>query len=236
MKKRILILDFLFIIIVILGSAIYCNGQGRKVIKLNEDWKFTLVDKEIEYINLTETSWKDVKIPHTWNNEDIQLGNIVHYGTGWYKRDLIPESTPMTIGANKQYFLRFDGVGQYAEIYVNKKYVGEHLGSYSVFVFNITNFLDFDTTNSILVKVNNELNDSYPKDNFLFGIYGGIYRDVSLIITNDMHIGLSDYASSGVYVHQEDVSTKNASLKIVTNLINETSTKQVITIRNNFVS
>ena len=212
----------------ILVFTVQLTAQERSVKQLNDGWQFVLLDEEIEYINLNDTSWQDVQIPHTWNNKDIQSGNSVHYGTGWYRRELLIEKE----NTGKQYFLRFEGVGQYAELYINNKYVGKHLGGYSAFVFNITNFLIYDKAITIFVKVNNELTDSYPKDNFLFGIYGGIYRGVSLISTNNLHIALSDHASSGVFVHQKDISTKNASLKIVTNLINETSSKQVVTVRN----
>ena len=230
MKKKIVWLYYLFIILVIISTAIQGKAQSRIIMPLVNDWKFVLVEKE--NVSPASTSWKDIKIPHTWNDKDIQSGDKVHYGTALYKRDFILEKAV----ANKQYFLRFEGVGQYAELYVNDKYVGEHLGSYSAFVFNITRFLINDTTNSILVKVNNELANSYPKDNFLFGIYGGIYRGVSLIITNDLHISLTDHASSGVYVHQEDISTADASLEIVTKLKNEGSNKQIITIRNRLFS
>ncbi len=28
------------------------------------------IEEEIEYINLSNSSWQDVEIPHTWNNKD----------------------------------------------------------------------------------------------------------------------------------------------------------------------
>ena len=214
-------------IVLLLTTPSIANAQSRVVKSLNNDWQFTLVDDEIDYINLSDHSWETVTIPHTWNNQDLQSGKKVHYGTAWFKRNLEIE-TPFE---NHHYFLKFEGVGQYAELYVNNKYVGEHLGSYSAFVFNITDFLNHDTTNTILVKVNNELADAYPKDNFLFGIYGGIYRPVSLITTGDLHIALSDYASSGIYVHQEKITKKEASLRIITELKNETSKQETITIK-----
>ena len=232
MKKNTIRIFRLVLIALILGSTTLSNAQNRETLSLNDNWKFTLVDKEIDYINLSGNAWEEVKIPHTWNDQDLQSGKKVHYGTAWYKRDLIIENS----SKNQQHFLRFEGVGQYAEVYINNKYVGEHLGAFSAFVFNMTPFLNKDTTNVILVKVNNELADSYPKDNFLFGIYGGIYRGVSLISTNDIHIALSDQASSGIYVHQENVSRKHASLKIVSQLVNETSEKQIIKIRNKLLS
>ena len=232
MSSRILKFNLLFVIILLFSSTLEYKAQSREVIILNDGWQFTLAKEELEYINLTDTSWKNVRIPHTWNNKDIQSGKRVHYGTGWYKRELAinVEDT------DKQYFLKFDGVGQYAALYINNRYVGEHLGSYSAFVFNISNFLKKDEPNTILVKVNNELTESYPKDNFLFGIYGGIYRGVSLITTNNIHIALTDYASSGVYVHQGNVSAENALLRIENLLMNESSEIKHISVKNKLVT
>jgi beta-galactosidase len=75
--------NYLAIIILALGSVSICNAQSRKIKTLNDGWKFTLVDKEIEYVSLSNNSWNDVNIPHTWNDKDIQSGDKVHYGTGW---------------------------------------------------------------------------------------------------------------------------------------------------------
>ena len=223
--------NLLFLIIIILGSSLNSKSQERKLINLNNNWLFTLVDNEIDYINLNKNSWEKVSIPHTWNNKDIQSGKKVHYGSAWYKRKLILNN----YSENRQYFIRFNGVGQYAEVYVNSQYVGQHRGGYSAFVFNITDFLK-DTVNTILVKVNNELDDSYPMDNFLFGRYGGIYRNVSLTVTENIHFALTDNASSGVYVHQENVNNKKASLKIVSLVKNESSEIKKIKIINRLKS
>ncbi len=206
-----------------------CKAQERSVKPLNKGWLFILAD---DYKNMPDSLWQEVTIPHTWNNRDIQSGEKVRYGTAWYKRSL----TLRDGDEKKECFLKFDGAGQYAEVYVNGKYVGEHLGGYSAFLFNITRFLKYDTVNEILVKVNNELNNSYPKDNFLFGIYGGLYRDVSLITTGKIHIALSDCASPGIFVYQEKVNRDTAVLKIVTELKNETDRKRVITVKNRLVS
>lgn len=232
MKKGKHKLRTIILMIASFGLLLNSNAQERVVEQLNDAWQFVLLEDEIDYISLSDTLWQDVQIPHTWNNKDIQSGKSVHYGTAWYRRELNIEGGSM----DKQYFLRFNGIGQYAELFINGKYVGQHLGGYSAFVFNITRFIDFDKTNIILVKVNNELADSYPKDNFLFGIYGGIYRDVSMISTGNIHIALSDNASSGVFVSSEGISKKNAPLKIVTELKNETSVKQLITIKNELFS
>ncbi len=226
------LLRMIFLIPFLAGFTINCEAQVREVININDDWKFLFGEMEIEQIRSGNLSWQEVKIPQTWNDRDIQSGEKVTYGTAWYQRDL---EINQEITA-RQYFLKFDGVGQLAELFINGQFVGDHLGSYSAFVFNITGFLKVDTVNSILVRVNNELTASYPKDNFLFGIYGGIYRDVSLIITNNIHIGLTDHVSYGVYIHPEEVSREKAVLKLVTFLKNDGLAKQPVTLVNRLTS
>jgi beta-galactosidase len=80
------------------------------------------------------------------------------------------------------------------------------------------------------VWVNNELADSYPKDNFLFGIYGGIYRNIRLVKTGNIHIGICDHASTGVYINPKSVSADKAIIKITTMVKNDTEKKQSFTL------
>ena len=207
-------------------------AQVTEIIPLNQGWSFQFGDLGLERVSEKDTCFRVITIPHTWNSRDIQSGEKVKYGTAWYTRELITGSRPQ----GSQYFLKFEGVGQHAEVYVNNTLVGDHLGSYSAFTFNITRFLYTDTVNSIAVKVNNELTASYPKDNFLFGLYGGIYRDVSLLITGGIHFGLTDHASAGIFIHPEVVSHKNARLKIVALLKNDSDTMQQVSLSNSLMS
>jgi beta-galactosidase len=229
MRERSNILGRTGILFIFLGLqtiTLNLQAQSREVYSLNDGWEYTLNDLDIENVNTADIHWDEVGIPHTWNDKDIQSGEKVNYGTAWYQGDLRIDGDI----SDKEYFIRFEGVGQYAELYINSKYVGEHLGSYSAFAFNITNFLLGDTINRIQVKVNNELNDSYPKDNFLFGIYGGIYRDVNLIITDKVHIGITDHASSGIYIHPKEINSNEAILKVTSMLKNDGKNKQLITL------
>jgi len=211
--------------IMILLQVNIVRAQIRHQSSLNDHWKFSLV---AENQDAKEIEWSDISIPHTWNAHDIQSGDQVHYGKAYYQRELILDTSQKDL----QHFIRFEGVGQYAQLYVNDKYVGEHLGSYSAFAFDISSFLRPDTINSLLLKVSNELADSYPKDNFLFGIFGGIYRNVTMISTHHLHLDLCDEASSGVYIHQEEVDKTHAKLRIVSLLKNETSEKKSLLIKN----
>ncbi|MBE9484639.1 MAG: beta-galactosidase [Bacteroidetes bacterium] len=221
----------MILLVFMLFYVSHSYSQVREIQSFNNNWEFLLGEFELAELTQTDLSWQEIKIPHTWNSKDIQSGEKVNYTTAWYRKNFKVNPAQK----DRQYFLRFEGVGQYAEVFVNEKSVGDHLGSYSAFAFNITDFIRQDTINSIHVKVNNELNASYPKDNFLFGIYGGIYRDVSLIITGDCHIGLTDHASPGVYVHPKEVSREAAVLKLVVLVKNELSRRQKLSIINQLI-
>ncbi len=206
-------------------------SHGRQHLLINDNWNFLQGEQSVDYIFSDSASGLPIDLPHTWNNKDIQSGDEVNYGTAWYKKTL-----DYGIQENRQYFLRFEGVGQHATLYVNGKYVGEHLGSYSAFAFNITSFLESKGPNTIGLRVNNELNLSYPKDNFLFGIFGGIYRNAELIITGDLHYTVTDHASSGVYIYPANVDHDHARLTIKTLVENKGNKKQDVTVVNTLLS
>ncbi len=192
------------------------KAQSRQVIAFNRDWKF----KKASYatnIAIATGEWENISIPHTWNNTDMQSGKGFYTGDAFYKKDLFAKAE----WKNKRIFIRFEGVGTVADLYVNNKLIGEHRGAYSAFCFEISNSLKYDTTNTILVKVNNEERpDIIPTNNKLFGVFGGIYRPAELIITDKINITTTDYASPGIYIKQ-NTTNKNADIKVTAKIENK---------------
>ncbi len=120
------------------------------------------------------TSWQKVDLPHTWNIADT-LDDEPGYrrGISWYRKQL--ELGPQL--SQKRIFIYFEGVNQTAEIFVNGKPVGRHIGGYSAFVFDVTELVRFDSANAIAVKVDNTLVNYIPPLDADFNMHGGIYRD-----------------------------------------------------------
>ena len=80
--------------------------------------------------------------------------------------------------------------------------------------------MKYGEKNSILVRANNgEQLDIMPLVGD-FNFYGGIYRDVHLLITDETCISPLDYASPGVYLVQEAVSAQEAKVCAKVNLSN----------------
>ncbi|WP_310560564.1 glycoside hydrolase family 2 TIM barrel-domain containing protein [Flavobacterium sp.] len=194
-----------------------CNGQAaalqnRKAINL-EEWSFQKGKLNYaEKLSTTESDWEKVKVPHTFSMDAIE--NIGYYkGDAWYRTTFeIPSSM-----SGERLFIRFEGVGQEAEVFVNEKNVGKHSGGYSAFCFEITNQVKMGQKNLIAVRVTNASNfKRIPVDDDLFNHYGGIYRPVCVFSTPICNISPTYNASPGLFVEVKELTEQNAKLEIRT--------------------
>ena len=175
------------------------SASAREVFSLNDEWHF------FYKTDASSDEAQRVNIPHTWN-QDALCGHGDYLKTiANYTRTIF---TPKK-WENKRLFLKFYGVQGIADVFINGHHVGEHRGGWTAFTFEITDFLRFDDNNRIVVVVNNSYqNDLLPTSSEL-NFYGGIYRDVELIVTEQTTISPLYYGSDGVLIHQDNV-TENA--------------------------
>ena len=91
---------------------------------------------------------------------------------------------------DKILFLNFDGVGHKTKLYINDRLVGEHIGGYDAFKFDISNYLSYGNDNKIKVLVDSTEDPNIPPFGNVvdYMTYGGIYRDVYLDIFNDKYV------------------------------------------------
>lgn len=208
-NKNILVIRLIVLLsLFLLTSESYAD---RHVVCLNENWFFRFSHQ------VNKGTAKRVDLPHTWNAQDALSGKVDYKrGIGNYEKRIFikPEYQ------GKRLFLRFEGVNTVASVFVNRKYAGEHRGGYGAFVIEITDKVDYGKENSVLVRVNNaEQLDIMPLVGD-FNMYGGIYRDVNLIVTENVCISPLDYASSGVKLIQDSVSNEYAKVRNVIQLSN----------------
>ncbi|GHT06096.1 beta-galactosidase [Bacteroidia bacterium] len=197
------------LLFVLLLGIISSWASAREVVNINRSWKFT------PGYEVRKNVFTEINLPHTWNLDALSGREDYHRGLMNYEKSIdIPASWE-----GKTIYLRFKGVNSVATVFVNGKCVGEHRGGYTAFVFDITKELTFGKANKLMVRVNNALQlDVMPLVGD-FNMYGGIYRDVELIVTDPVHISLTDYASSGVYLIPQTISKEQAvvNAKVVLN-------------------
>lgn len=194
----------------------------RENILINQDWNFRFSHQ------VNKNSSRRVDLPHTWNAQDALSGKPDYKrGIGNYDKKLFIRSE----WKGKRLFLRFEGANCVSNVFINGKQIGEHRGGYGAFIFEITDKVNYGKNNTVLVRVNNgEQLDVMPLVGD-FNFYGGIYRDVHLLVTEDICISPLDYASPGVYLFQQHVGEKQAAVLARINLSNGTEHPRQATLR-----
>ena len=194
----------------------------RENILINQDWNFRFSHQ------VDKNSSRRVDLPHTWNAHDALSGKPDYKrGIGNYDKKLFIRSE----WKGKRLFLRFEGANCVSNVFINGKQIGEHRGGYGAFIFEITDKVNYGKDNTVLVRVNNgEQLDVMPLVGD-FNFYGGIYRDVHLLVTEDICISPLDYASPGVYLFQQHVGEKQAAVLARINLSNGTEHPRQATLR-----
>ena len=114
-------------------------------------------------------------------------------------------------------YLQFHGINASANVILNGESVCRHDGGYSTFRVDVTDKLQED--NSIAIEVDNSVNDRVYPQKADFTFYGGIYRDIEILIVKKEHFDLDYYGGPGIK-YTTTVSEKDADVNVVT-YINE---------------
>jgi beta-galactosidase len=205
-------------------------GEPRISVSLDQGWRFQQSDSVVgaENRGFDDSSWQAVDVPHTWNrigNEGAQrspLSNNVQ-GVGWYRLRFARTAPKGT----SRYFLEFDGVGAVADVWLNGHYLGKHAGAFSRFRFDATAAIDPSGDNLLVVKADNSKPQPGSSTAAViplsgdFFVFGGIYRNVSLVITHETHVDLMDHGGPGVYADATFTDPDAALVQVATRLVND---------------
>ena len=161
----------------------------RTIHSLNQDWTFIKAEHPADVPGVPVT------LPHTWNAEDGQDGgDDYHRGKCWYLRDLDrPETTE-----NSRIWLEFEGAAMTAEVYLNGEKLAEHAGGYSTFRVDLTDHLK--DHNKLAVSVSNARSRTVYPQQADFTFYGGLYREVRLILVPETHFALGYHGGPGLKI------------------------------------
>ena len=186
----------------------------RTVTKLMKNWQFTGPDGKTAAVDL----------PHTWNNIDGQDGgNDYKRGSCTYQTTF---AAPAFDADSQQVWLQFEGVNASAAVTLNGTEVICHDGGYSTFRADITALLA--EQNTLTVVADNSKNDRVYPQKADFTFYGGIYRDVSLLVVSKNHIALDYLGSCGVRI-TPTVKGSSADIRVQTRVEGEGEVEITVT-------
>ena len=189
----------------------------RKITKIMDGWSFIDQNGKKEPVTL----------PHTWNGKDGQDGGNDYYrGTLQYTAQF---AKPVFTDRERIY-LQFHGINASSNVILNDVSICRHEGGYSTFRVDVTERLI--TNNNIVIEVDNSVNDKVYPQKADFTFYGGIYRDIEIMVVSKEHFDLDYFGSPGIK-YETRMSGKSADIH-VTAYINEAArhkdVKTVITL------
>ena len=154
------------------ASAAEVRPAGEVRQSLNGEWAFTIDPAKAEHAG---GEWDRITVPGNW---DTLPAYSTHKGKGWYQRSF----TVPAGWAGKHVRLRFEAVYHKAQVTLNGRVLGEHVGGYTPFEFDVTDQLDYSGPNTVTVCADN----TYRRG--AWWAWGGISREVNLVANDDVRI------------------------------------------------
>ena len=214
----------LFIIL----SIAHQSFSLERVNPFNEEWKFYRGNEQDAHsTSFDDSTWRSIHLPHDYSIEDLshqegslQIGPFskesiggastghVMGGTAWYRKHFTLDAST----SGKEVRVLFDGIYMNSDIWINGHHLGNHPNGYTPISYSLTDFLHPPGKANILaVQVKNEGRNS----RWYTG--SGIYRNVSLIVTDPVHIDLW-----GTHVNTRTISQDLALIDTEVSLTNQT--------------
>ena len=168
--------------------------------------------------------WKNVSLPHAWNEDDAFRKDIHQLPTGiaWYRKHFkLPARSE-----GRKIFLEFEGIRQAGTFYLNGRPLGTHENGVMAFGFDITGFVRPSPAENVLaVRIDNSWdyrekagNAKFQwEDRNFYANYGGINKNVWLHITDRLYQTLPLYSllgTTGVYVYADRIDIPAARARI----------------------
>jgi hypothetical protein len=225
MIKKLLLLFALHSCVFAFSQSIKTSATYREKININREWKFKLGDnKGAETESYNDDDWSDINLPH---NFSIPYFQSMHWytGYGWYRKcfDILSQ------WELKRIFIEFEAAFRDAQIYINGHLVGSHRGGYTGFSFDVTEYLKTGR-NILAVRLNNIWNPRLAPRNGDHNFTGGIYRDVYLVVTNQVHV-----TWYGIFVTTPNLSKTSGDVNIKTEVRNDGSISKNYTVKTDIV-
>jgi beta-galactosidase/beta-glucuronidase len=191
------------------------NAKLRTQVLFNNNWKFSKGDlKGAEKPGYDDFRWTNISLPHDWSIEgpygkdNPSCQGYLPGGIGWYRKSFkISKSN-----REKKIAIRFDGVYENSEVWLNGHFLGKRPYGYISFGYDLSQYLKFGNVMNVLaVRVDHSQN---ADSRWYSG--SGIYRDVWLVTINKVHV-----REWGAFITTPRISKDMATINARTYVRNE---------------
>ncbi|MCI0661465.1 MAG: DUF4982 domain-containing protein [Acidobacteria bacterium] len=181
--------------------------------------------REVAYTQrgFDDSGWRQLNLPHDWGIEGPfnqqfpgETGKLPWWGVGWYRKHF-------TVSDNekgKRFYLDIDGAMAYAAVWLNGEFVGGWPYGYSSFRLDLTPHIAFGADNVLAIRLDN------PPDSSRWYPGGGIYRNVWLVKTAQVHVG-----HWGTYLTTPEVTPSYATVELKVTLENHSASATTVNIK-----
>lgn len=184
----------------------FCYAGTSTKVDFNFDWKFSkpagFVPQDTLFLS-PDIKWEDVCLPHDWSisegytkTQTAGSNGFLPGGVGIYMKNFLT-SDDMN---GKKVFIHFEGVYNNSKVWINGHMLGFRPNGYVGFEYELTQYLKpKGSMNTITVCVDRR---AYADSRWYVG--AGIYRNVSLILRNELYI-----PSDGIFVTTPQVGNRS---------------------------
>jgi|WetSurMetagenome_2_1015567.scaffolds.fasta_scaffold00077_18 beta-galactosidase len=248
------------------AAASLCSAQvytgepsNRVTINLGEtSWKFTKSDPAggAQAVTYNDAGWKDIGIPHTWNDTDTFINQrsgggdgSMAGGTCWYRKHFTLDNAY----AARKVFFEVEGAHVGAAAYINGTFIpgnsalnpnATHVVGFTGFVVDLTPYVHFGGADNVIAVRVGKSGGFYDGNSNISSVFrfgqndGGMFRPVWLHITDKIHIPMNVYSvlnTWGTYVATTAASDASAMVRLLTNVANESAAAASVTVTTKIV-
>jgi beta-galactosidase len=219
-----------------LAQPLPAAGYGRTEMPLVDGWRFAFGEQHNEQSDASR--WQVVQLPHSWNRiggHSVKAPDANDLrGKGWYRLQFKADAT---VQKPRRSWLQFNGASIVSDVWLNGVHLGRHAGGVAGFRFDASdalrqgeNLLVVCTDNTAPDTKGSVTSETLPMGGDWF-MYGGLYRQVSLVTTAPAHVELGDHDGPGVYARTVSLDAARARVEVVTKVRNDAGTEQALQVR-----
>ena len=202
-----------------------------------------------------DASWRDIGVPYCVNDSDTFINQQSGGGDGsmfggqsWYRKHFSIDAKY----AGRKIFIEFEGAHYAAAVYINGHFIpgnsaynpkATHVIGFMGFVVDATPYIHIGGADNVLSVYVTHKQDIYADPQFSFGFRfgqgsGGLFRPVYMHITDPVHVPLNVYSvlnKWGTYVATTAATSASATVRIQTNVQNESGATAAVTLTTKIV-